>query len=193
MRLVAILLSMAALPACAELRGWTDTHPPAAAVLLDARPLSACTQRSIAGTRCLPAADFFDAQGRLAPWREILWLFSTARLTGAESVAVIGETDAERLRLAALLELAGQRRVWVVAQPVAQLLATGWPEGTGRARDFARQHAYTAAMRETLIVLPHEPRPAQLVSGREPAQTLERWAQARLKGETPRILLGGNP
>jgi hypothetical protein len=177
----------------AELRAWDEAAPPAESVIVDARPLSACARQTLAAARCLPAEDFLDARGQLAPWREILWLFSTARLTGEETVTVIGDTERERHLVAGLLELAGQRRVYVATRPVRALLAAGGPAGPGMVRDFARQVVYTARLRETFIVLPRERQDGTrpLVADADPARALEQWVAALLRGGTPRILLGG--
>lgn len=164
----ALLLALCALPAWADLGVWpAAATPPASVVLVDTRAEASCTARTAAGARCLPAVEFVDARGALAPWREILWLFSTARLGGEESVLVLGDTSADRLLVAGLLQLAGQREVRIAAQPLNALLGAGWPDGPGVARDFARQLAYTAPMRDALLLFPHEfdPRRHWLASG----------------------------
>lgn len=192
MRALIGLLVCLALPARAELALHSASAPPSGgAALLDVRPLAACQARSVAGARCLPAGDFLDARGRLAPWREVLWLFSTVGLTGAETVIVIGDDATDRRFVAGLLELAGQRRVELTKRPLAALWAAGWSAGPGRERDFARQVAYTAAMREGEIVLPHEARPANAVADADPRHALARWVDLRLAGKARRILLGG--
>lgn len=192
MRVLFVLLACLALSARAELGLYPQSPPPGSeAVLLDVRPLAACKARSVAGARCLPAGDFLDARGRLAPWREVVWLFSTVGLTGAETVIVLGDDATDRRFVAGLLELAGQRRVELTKRPLAALWTAGWPAGRGRERNFARQVAYTAAMREGEIVLPHEPRPATAVTDADPRHALARWVDLRLAGKARRILLGG--
>ncbi len=192
MRALFWLLACTILPARAEL-GLRPVLPPPGVevVLLDVRPLAVCQARSVARARCLPASDFLDVQGRLAPWREVVWLMSTAGLTGAEAVIVLGDDAVDRRFVAGLLELAGQRRVWLVERPVPALWKSGWPAGQGRPRDFARQVAYTAAMREGDIVLPHEPRPAATVTAADVRSAVTRWVELRLAGKQWRILLGG--
>lgn len=151
--LVWLLPAMAA----AELAAWPARRAfPAASVLIDTRPAVSCLARSVRGARCLPAQEFRDAQGRLPHWRDILWLFSTARLTGSETVLVLGEEAEERDAVAALLHISGQREVRVVETPLSRLLAQGMPAGPGTPRDFARQLAYVAPMRDTLLVLRRE-------------------------------------
>jgi hypothetical protein len=152
--LLALLLPLAAK---AELAAWPARQPfPAGAVLLDTRPAAVCAARSVRGARCLPVEEFRDAQGRLPDWREILWLFSTARLTGSETALVLGEQALERDAVAALLHIAGQREVRVVEEPVSRLLDAGMAAGPGAPRDFARQVAYTGRMRDTMLVLRQE-------------------------------------
>lgn len=156
-RIAALLVLLLPLAAKADLAAWPPRQPfPAGAVLLDTRPAADCAARSVRGARCLPAQEFRDAQGRLPDWREILWLFSTARLTGSETVLVLGEQPVERDSVAALLHIAGQREVRVVEAPVSRLLDEGMAAGPGTPRDFARQLAYTARMRDALLVLRQE-------------------------------------
>lgn len=190
-----VLLSLlaAALPAGATLLRGSVVPPPAGVVVVDTRPIEACLRLSVAQARCLPAGEFLDARGRLAPWREIVWVITTARLSGRESVIVIGDHAPDRHLVAGLLEIAGQRRVTVTEAAVAELLSAGWPRGTGVPRDFARQLAYTAPMRERLLILPHEPRPPGTVSGATARETLHEWVRLRLAGRDVPILLGGNP
>lgn len=193
MRALLWLILGLAPPATAELAVRSVSPPPAAGtVLLDVRPLAACQARSLAGARCLPAGDFLDAQGRLAPWREVVWLLSTAGLTGRETVWVLGDDATDRRFVAGLLELAGQQRVEILEQPLAALWVRGWPAAAGRGRDFARQVAYVVPMREGDIVLPHEPRPRDTVTAADPRHALARWVALRLAGKHPRILLGGH-
>ena len=184
------LLALLTLPARGELavRGLS---PPVAgqAVVIDVRPAALCQARSVAGARCLPAAEFLDGRGRLAPWREILWLFTTVRLQGHETVIVIGDDATDRRFVAALLWLAGQRRVESIEQPVAALLAAGWRAGVGQGRDFARRSPYTAPMREREIVLPGEACPPGTVRMTDPRRALAHWVKERLKGRSVPILL----
>lgn len=203
----ALLLVLCALPAWAKLGAWPATvPPPASAVLVDTRTEALCTARTVAGARCLPAGEFTDAQGKLAPWREILWLFSTARLSGDETVLVLGDTSERRQFVGGLLQVAGQRNVRIVAQPPDALLSAGWPAAPGTPRDFARQMAYTAPMRDELLLFPHEYAPRRhwlavgslaaapagrltVVTDDSPAQAVARWTDTQLRRQGQAALL----
>ena len=180
-----LLLALVTLPARGEL-ALRGIAPPVTgkAVVIDVRPAALCQTRSVAGARCLPAAEFLDGRGQLAPWREILWLFTTVRLDGRETVVVIGDEATDRRFVAGLLWLAGQRRVELIEQPVAALLAAGWRAGAGQARDFARRTAYIAAMREREIVMPGEVCPRGTVRLGDPRLALAHWVKARLTGRS---------
>lgn len=191
MRRLAVLLALVLpLPAAAGLAAWPAQRPfPAGAILLDARADEACITRTVRGARCLPAREFRDAAGRLPDWREVLWLFSTARLTGSETVLVLGERPLDRDQLAALLHIAGQREVRVVEAPVSRLLAGGMAAGPGAPRDFARQVAYTARMRDALLVLPHE-----FDSRRQRAVDASQQAAATaMRGAAAPVLVSASP
>ncbi len=189
--LLLLCVGLAAPPGHAALTRWPVERVPAKPmIVLDTRALGECLRASVAGARCLPASEFFDARGRLAPWREIVWLFSTAGLTGRESVVVTGADARERHVVAGLLELCGQRHVAIAEGDFTRLRAAGWPAGTGRARDFARQVAYTAALREGMIVLAHERHGASASDVRE---ALHRWVEARLAGRKVAFYAGNTP
>jgi thiosulfate/3-mercaptopyruvate sulfurtransferase len=156
-------------------------------VVVDVRPLERCLEKSIAGARCLPAADFLGPHRRLASWREVLWLLGTAGLRGDETVLVTGEEPLERDFVAGLLHLAGQREVHVLAQPLARQLAAGANTGPGSARGFTRRAVYEAPMRDAHIVLARElraMRPAPLL--------LDGRSEAEYWGETVRAARGGH-
>lgn len=204
LRRVLPLLLLMSLPVQAALTPWDSSALPARAAVIDTRPLADCTAGSLANARCLPAREFVDSRGQLAPWREILWLFSTARLTGGETVLVVGERDEELLLVAALLHLAGQKQVYVARRPV-NVLAARLPAAPGTPRDFARQVAYTARFREALLVFPHEfdkrkqarvsdvsaPMPKHkqpVVSMPDPIDAVIRWARWLLAGRTVALL-----
>lgn len=170
-RIAALFGLLLPLAAAAELTAWpSQLPPPAGAVLLDTRPAADCAARSVRGARCLPAQEFRDAQEHLPAWRDILWLFSTARLTGSETVLVLGEQAADRDQVAALLYIAGQHHVRVVETPVSRLLDKGAAAGPGVPRDFARQVAYTVRMRDGLLILRQEldPRRQRLIDAARP-------------------------
>lgn len=122
----------------------------AGSVVIDSRPLPECLNASLPGARCLPAADFLDAQGRLPSERDLLWLFGTAGLSGEESVLVIGDATGSRDFVAGLLYLAGQRRVQVLSAQFAPLLAARTDARPGRERGMTRTTIFTAPMRDHL-------------------------------------------
>jgi thiosulfate/3-mercaptopyruvate sulfurtransferase len=161
----------------------------AGAIPVDARPLEACLERSIAGARCLPAADFVGPHRRLASWRDILWLLGTAGLKGDETVLVAGAAPAERDFVAGLLYLAGARRVLVSAEPVSQLLGQGVAAGPGVQRAFARTVVFEAPMRDELVVLGHELRASQpapfLLDGRSEGEYWGEDVRAGRGGHLP--------
>lgn len=159
----------------------------AGAVVIDARPLDACTQRSFAGARCLAAAEFLGPHRRLAGYRDILWLLGTAGLRGNETVLVVGQDPLERDFVAGLLHLAGQARVLILTAPATRELAGGIPAAPGVARSFTREAVFEAPMRDTLVVLGRELRgmqPAPLLLDGRSAE--EYW------GETVRAARGGH-
>ncbi|MEW6133683.1 MAG: rhodanese-like domain-containing protein [Pseudomonadota bacterium] len=155
MWLPVLLLLAVGSTAQAALVSWKEITLPTRSVVVDARPLADCVAGSLGGARCLPASEFVDSKGRLAPWREIVWLFSTAHLAGDETVLVVAERNEDCLLVAGLLHLAGQKQVYVAAQP-ARTLLRHLPSAPGTPRDFARQMAYKARFREELIVFSHE-------------------------------------
>ncbi len=156
-------------------------------VPIDTRSPDRCRQRSLAGARCLPAADFLGPHRSLASWRDLLWLLATAGLRGSETVLVAGSSAAERDFVAGLLYLSGQQRVRVLAEPIERALARGLAASPGEPRAFARRLVYEAPMRDALIVLQPELRAAnpapQLLDGRSAD---EYW------GATVRATRGGH-
>lgn len=155
MRLAVLPLLAASFTVQAALVPWEGTTLPARSMVVDVRPLADCGAASLRGARCLPAGEFVDSKGQLAPWREIVWLFSTSRLSGKETVLVVAERNEDRLLVAGLLHLAGQKQVYVARQQASMLLRH-LPAAPGIPRDFARQMAYTARFRDGLLVFPHE-------------------------------------
>lgn len=157
-------------------------------VVIDARPLSVCERGSVPEARCLPAEDFFGPDGRLANFRDILWLLGTAGLDGSESVAVRGEGDNAKHVVAAILFLAGQRSVTVVAGGDAL------PVLPGRRRGVTREKVYQAAMRDDRIVLPHELSRYQtgaVITAAEDRRALVQFALAYRQDDALQVLLGG--
>jgi thiosulfate/3-mercaptopyruvate sulfurtransferase len=159
----------------------------AGAVVLDVRPREACVERSLAGARCLPAADALGPHRRLASWRDVLWLLGTAGLAGNETVLVVGADTLHRDFVAGLLYAAGQARVLVLTQPVSRVLATGHASGPGHARAFARESVFEGPMRDTRIVLGHE-----LVAMRAAATLLDGRSADEYWGRTVRGVRGGH-
>lgn len=155
------------------------------AVVVDARPLADCREKSLAGARCLPAADFLGPHKRLPSARDLLWLLGTAGLSGGESVLVAGQDAVARDFVAGLLYIAGQRRVQVLVEPVARVLAAGGDHSAGRERGMIREAVFEAPMRDGLLLLRDELRAmkAPLIDGR---------TQEEYWGETVRAARGGH-
>ncbi len=156
-------------------------------VVVDARALADCRERSLAGARCLPADELLGPRRRLPSARDLLWLLGTAGLNGSETVMVVGQDAIARDFVAGVLHVAGQRRVLILTQPVARVLAGGAAAGAGRERSMVREAVFEAPMRDGLLVLRDElramrPAPA-LLDGRSDA---EYW------GETPRVARTGH-
>lgn len=188
MRFLAVLLPLlSALPAqAAEDFAYVRAAEPGA-VVVDTRPLATCREKSLAGARCLPAADFLGPHKRLPSARDILWLLGTAGLSGDEQVLVVGQDAVARDFVAGLLHVAGQRSVRVLAEPVARVLEQGAAAGPGRERGMIRETVFAAPMRDGLLVLRDElralrPQP-MLRDGRTEG---EYW------GETVRAARGGH-
>ncbi len=143
-------------------------------VIVDARDLTVCREKTLAGARCLPAEDFLGPQRRLPSARDLLWLLGTAGLSGEEGVLVVGQDAVARDFVAGLLHVAGQRSVRVLTEPVGRLLESGAAAGPGRERGMIRETVYVAPMRDGLLVLRDElralrPQP-QLLDGRSDAE-----------------------
>ena len=161
----------------------------AGAVVVDARPLAACREKSLAGARCLPAEDFLGPHKRLPSARDILWLLGTAGLSGNESVLVVGQDVVARDFVAGLLHVAGQRSVRVLAEPVARVLEQGADASPGRERGMIRETVFTAPMRDGLLLLRDElralrPQPL-LLDGRTENEYWGETARAARAGHLP--------
>ncbi len=161
-----------------------------ALAIVDARPLEQCRARTLAGARCLPADELLGPQRRLPSARDLLWLLGTAGLAGHETVIVAGQDPVARDFVAGLLHVAGQRRVQILVEPVARLLAAGAAVGAGRQRGFVRETVFEAPMRDRLLVLRDELRgelrsaPA-LLDGRSDAEYWGERARAARTGHLP--------
>ncbi|MEJ2509287.1 MAG: rhodanese-like domain-containing protein [Gammaproteobacteria bacterium] len=137
------------------LGGELATTP--APVIVDARPLTDCLKRTLAGAHCLPATDLVGPNGELPSPPDLLWALGTAGLSGHERVVVVGDRGEARDFVAGLLYLAGQRRVDILPTRLAQALATGrYRTGPGRRRGIVRDPIFTAPMRDRSIVLHRE-------------------------------------
>lgn len=178
---VLIVLTALAAPAAAADFAYVDAVPPGA-VVVDARTEARCGAASLPGARCIPAADLLGPHRRLASFRDILWLFGTAGLSGDEHVVVAGESVAERDFLAGILYLAGQRQVSILTRPVAGPLGLKPGQERGRARDVVFQ----APMRDDLLVLKVE-----LAALRDP-WLLDGRPEAEFWGERVRAARGGH-
>jgi len=184
-RLAALAMLLFALPAqSAEDFAYVRAAEPGA-VAVDARPLAACREKSLAGARCLPAADFLGPHNRLPSARDLLWLLGTAGLSGEETVLVVGQDAVARDFVAGLLYVAGQRSVRVLTEPVGRVLEQGAAAGPGRERGMIREAVFAAPMRDDLLLLRDELRvsKATLLDGRTEN---EYW------GETVRAARGGH-
>ena len=192
MRCLALLLPLLLAPPAqaAQVFAYVRTVPPDV-VVIDARPLAECTARSLAGARCLPAADFLGPHNRLPSARDLLWLLGTAGLSGAEDVLVVGQEALARDFVAGLLHVAGQRSVRVLTEPVARLLEQGAAAGPGRERGMIRAAVYEAPMRDGLLLLRDELRDA-LHAQREPLLLLDGRTEQEYWGETVRAARGGH-
>lgn len=175
----------------AYVRSLADAADRDAAVVVDTRALADCRVRSLAGARCLPADDLLGPQRRLASTRDLLWLLGTMGLSGRETVIVVGQDAVSRDFVAGLLYVAGQRRVRILAEPVARLLGTGAAAAPGRERGMVRETVFEAPMRDGLWVLRDELRDALRLAG--PAPTLlDGRAEGEYWGETARASRTGH-
>lgn len=80
-------------------------------VLVDARPLEDCRERTVPGALCFPMSKVLSDSGRLANMRDLRWLLGTYGLTGSEHVVVFADQPAHRDVVSVLFFLAGQSRV----------------------------------------------------------------------------------
>lgn len=159
------------------------------AVVVDTRPLAACTSRSLPGARCLPPREFLGPHHRLASFRDIVWVLGAAGLSGRETVVVAGDDPVRRDFVAGVLYLAGQSRVAVLTAPLTPLVAHG-PAVPGRARGMFRNPVYRGQPRVGLIVLRREL--ARALRGPHPPYLLDGRSRASFWGQRIRALRGGH-
>jgi len=159
-----------------------------AAAIIDTREAAQCESASLKTARCLPASDFLAAHNRLANISGLLWLLGTAGLTGREHVLVIGDQTRDKEFIAGLLYLAGQRKITVLATPVAKLAAARLAPGT--LRSTTREKIFSAAMRSDRIVLRRDI-VTLIREGRAPV-ILDGRSEAEYWGETIRASRGGH-
>lgn len=162
-----------------------------ATVWLDARPLEQCQAGSHSQARCLPIAEFFGPDGRLANFRDVLWVLGTAGLDGSEAVTVIGENGPEQEILGAILLLVGQRQIRVETIIWSQVVPDD-QRGQGRARAMSREKVYQAAMRDHLVVLSHERSSDGVVSAEDDLTALAHFGRRVREGASDlKVRIGG--
>jgi 3-mercaptopyruvate sulfurtransferase SseA len=157
------------------------------ALILDTRPTPVCAKQSLAGARCLSAADFLGPHGRLADFAAIAWVLGSAGLSGAQSVLVVGGDPRKRDFVAGLLYLMGQTKVFILTR---RLKAAGLPFAPGEERDQVRRVVWQAPARTAALVLGNELR-ALLASRPEPV-VLDGRSEKAYWGETVNAARGGH-
>lgn len=127
--------------------------PPEGRIFVDARPESACIGQSLAESVCLPVELFVSAEGRLANLRDIRWLLGALGMTGGEIALVISDDPQRRDIVAAVLYLAGQRKVIRSRLPVSSLLQKGQLQrGPSRRAAFFRVVVFQEHVRDRWLV-----------------------------------------
>lgn len=147
--------------------------------VVDVRDQSVCEKASLAGARCLPAADLFDGNGAPVDFHILRWLLGTIGLTGQERVLVAGDNADKTAAVGALLLLAGQHDVAVLDRPVA--IPAGARGGTSRS--ITREAVFIAPMRDRLVAAaPDET--AEIASG-PPSERLRTFARRTADATQP--------
>jgi hypothetical protein len=149
--------------------------------VIDVRALKACEQASLAGARCLPAADLFEADGRPVDFHTLRWLFGTIGLSGQERVLVVAAKPSDAAAVGALLLLAGQRAVAVLDRPMT--MAAGAPGG--RDRSITREAVFTAPMRDLMLVAAPEQATGTMIASGPPIERLRSFARLAANGAQP--------
>lgn len=181
----AALLAVAAQRATAtpsDALSFVDGTPAASGTrIIDVRGQNACEQASLAGARCLPAADLFDAKGRSVDFHTLRWLLGTIGLSGGERVLVVGDNVGKVAAVGALLFLAGQHDVAVLDRPLA--VPAGASGGTRRS--ITREAVFTAPMRDRLLVAASEEAGRNVIASGPPVERLRRFAERAADGAQP--------
>jgi thiosulfate/3-mercaptopyruvate sulfurtransferase len=149
--------------------------------VIDVRDQVSCEKASLAGARCLPAADLFDGGGRPVDFHTLRWLFGTIGLSGNEAVLVAGADTGNAAAVGALLLLAGQRAVAVLKQPLTV------PQGAegGSARSLTREAVFTAPVRDGLLVAATEKPAGDVVDSGALRERLRLFARATADAAKP--------
>lgn len=149
--------------------------------VIDVREEQACAKASLAGARCLPAAELFDGNGQPATFYVLRWLLGTIGLTGHEQVLVVADNAADAAAVGALLFLAGERHVAVLDRPVAV------PDGApaGNARSITREAVFTAPLRDHLLATGQEEAAGTVIDSGRPVDRLRAFARRYADGAQP--------
>ncbi len=133
----------------------TDSTRLSQMVLVDARELAECQGSSVTGARCLPAQTFQSAQGELASFRDITWVFGTADLQHSDEVLVFADDSYQRDAVIGLLYLAGHQQLWRWPGSTKELQKVLGPSA-GQTRALTRSSLYQGVMRDHFIVIEDE-------------------------------------
>ena len=157
------------------------------AIILDVRSARECEKQSLAGARCLPAADFLGPHDRLAGFAAIAWVLGSAGLNGGRSVLVVGDDPLKRDFVAGLLYLMGQARVSILTR---RLKAAGLPFAPGKERAMTRLVIWQAPARTNALVLGNELR--ALLASRPGPVVLDGRGEKAYWGEAVNAARGGH-
>ncbi len=190
----AVLVALiAGRPAMAGIFPVTSPHDPrvAGAVIVDTRAVSVCGRRSLAGAHCLSPEDVLGPHGRLADFRDILWVLGADGLSGKGTVLVAGDSPDRRDFVAGLLYLAGQKQVAVLTRPLTPLIAArGVKTAPGTPKGMIRNPIFGAWPRAGLVVLRTEL--AHAIDGAHPPMLLDGRTLSAYWGRRIRALRGGH-
>lgn len=187
-----VLIALAAADAGAQEQTFQYVAAPVQdAVVIDARPASACQTRSLKGARCLPPDSFLGPHRRLAAPPDILWSLGASGLSGAETVMVVGDDPTARDFVAGLLHLSGQRRVLILQTTATQAAASPQSSSSpGTLRGIVRETVFHAPMRDELWVLRGEL--AARLRSAQPPTLIDGRSESEYWGETVRAARGGH-